>query len=293
MMLMMMYRPRNLTLSSDDTIRRFLLGQLNAREQSTFERCLFTDNDFETRVRLAELALTDDYDRLSRRAKDQFHKTYLVTTERKQTLAVSQALHDRFSSPISAPAKLTQTLKAADISQPAWRYAFAALILLLVFATVWRGIKEPQIVQRIIPKPVTAKPTATPALQPANHPNTIPSPNHVEEYPAMPPHETVALSVPLNSGSTAENPALVVLPKDEHAFVRFELQLPNDQVAPYRAELLTIKGESIIAVDSLSVTTGSRINLDVPAKKLQSGDYQISLSGQSATAVANYFVRVQ
>jgi hypothetical protein len=162
-----------------------------------------------------------------------------------------------------------------------------------VFATVWRGIKEPQIVQQSIPKPVTPKPTATPAPQQANHPNTASSPNHVEEYPALPPHETVALSVPLNSSSTAENPALVVLPKDENAFVRFELQLPNDQVAPYRAELLTIKGESIIAVDSLSLTTVSRIDLDVPAKKLQSGDYQIRLSAQPATAVANYFVRVQ
>src|SRR5580765_5191828 len=117
MVMRMIYRPRNLTLSSDDTIRRFLLGQLNAREQSTFERCLFTDDDFEARVRLAELALTDDYDRLSRRAKDQFHKTYVGTTERKQTLALSQALHGRSSSPISAPSKLTQTLKAADISQ--------------------------------------------------------------------------------------------------------------------------------------------------------------------------------
>ena len=281
---------------SDETIRSFLFGQLAANDQALFEQRLFTDDDLESRVRLAELALTDDYtrDRLSRQERDHFHKTYLVTTERKQVLGVSQALHDRFRSRNIARISLTQRLRTAfDVSQPAWRYAFAGLILLLVFATVWRGIKEPQIVQQIIRKPVAPKPTATPAPQQVNHRNTVSSPNHVEEYPALPSHETVALSVPLNSSSTAENPALVVLSKDENAFVRFELQLPNDQVAPYRAELLTIKGESIIAVDSLSLTAGSRIDLDVPAKKLQGGDYQIRLSGQPATAVANYFVRVQ
>ena len=151
---------------SDETIRSFLLGQLAADNQTFFEQRLFTDDDFESRVRLAELALTDDYarDRLSRQERDRFHKTYLVTTERKQIIGVSQALHDRFRSPNIARISLTQRLRAAfDVSQPAWRYAFAALILLLVFATVWRGIKEPQIVQQIIPKPVTPKPTATPA----------------------------------------------------------------------------------------------------------------------------------
>ena len=180
-----------------------------------------------------------------------------------------------------------------DFGQPAWRYAFAALLLLLVFATVWRGIKEPKIVEIGPKRVVMPQPTATPAPQQANHPSTTSSPNHSEEYPAMPPHTPVALSVYLNSTNTAENPALVVLPKGEGAFVRFELQIPSDQVAPYRAELLTIKGESIIAVDSLSVTRGSTIDLDVPAKILQSGDYQIRLSSQPATAVANYFVRVQ
>ena len=170
----------------------------------------------------------------------------------------------------------------------------AAVILLFVFATVWLGIKEPQLVQRFVPKRVVApKPSATQTPQEANHPSTTLSPKHSDEYPAMPLHTPIALSVYLNVTSTAENPAVVVLPKDRSALVRFELQLPNDQASPFRAELWTSNGESIIVADSLSVTTGSRIEFDVPAKKLPRGDYRIRLSGQPATAAANYFVRVQ
>ena len=183
---------------SDEAIRRFLLGQLNANEQSIFERDLFASDELETRVRLAELALADDFarDRLNPHEKNQFQENYLASAERKQMLGVSQALHDRFSSPRISYLSGTQRLRAVfDLGQPSWRYAFAALILLLVLATVWRGIKEPQIVQQVIPKPVAPKPTATPAPQEANHANTVLSPNHLEVFPALPSHAPIALFV--------------------------------------------------------------------------------------------------
>ena len=281
---------------SDDTIRRFLLGQLNSSEQTAFEQNLFTDDQLESRVRFAEVALADDYagGRLTSNERQQLREKFLVTPERKRMLGVSQALHDRFASN-SEPARALQSIKAfLDFGQPAWRYAFAALLLLLVFATVWRGIKEPQIVKRIVPERVVVpKPTATPAAQEANHPGTTSSPIHSQEYPAMPLHTPVALTVSLDSHNTAENPAAVVLPKDESAFIRLELQLPNDQVALYRAELWTSKGESIISVDSLAPSSGSKLSFDVPANVFKPGDYQIRLSATGDDKATGYYFRIR
>jgi hypothetical protein len=205
---------------------------------------------------------------------------------------VSKALRGRFAAN-SQRTGTAQSLKAVfDFGRPAWRYAFAALLLLLVFATVWRGIKEPTIVKRIVPERVVVpKPTATPAPERANHPGTTSSPNHAQEYPEMPVHTPITVSIPLDFKNTAENPALVVLPKDEAAFVKFETQLPVNQVPPFRAELWTSKGESIIAVDLLAPTSDSKIVLVVPAEKFQSGDYLIRVNSKSATA--SYYLRVQ
>ncbi len=295
----MIDRQDNSAKFSDDAIRSFLLGELTADDQTLFAQRLFTDDGFESRVRLAEFALTDDYARdwLTRAQKTQFRKNYLVSAERKRILGVSETLRARFTSEGLIHANLTQKVRSAfDISQPVWRYAFATLILLIVFATVWRGIKEPRIVQQIIPKPVTPKPTATLAPQQANHPNTTSSPNHVEEYPALPPHDTAALFVSIDSKNTAENPVVLMLPPSGVGTVRLELSLVKTESGSYRAELLTMKGELVFSADSLAPTNDRKIDFDVPARALKPADYQIKLSrissGSPEIAATCYF-RVQ
>src|SRR5262245_14246153 len=83
---------------SDNLIRRFLLGQLNASERSIFEERLFRDGELELRVRLAEYELADDYAGkcLTDSETQSFREKYLLVADRKQKLAVSQAIRDRF-----------------------------------------------------------------------------------------------------------------------------------------------------------------------------------------------------
>src|SRR5215510_5874204 len=90
---------------SDEAIRRFLLGSLDSNEQSLFEQSLFTDDELEDRVRLAELELTDDYAtaRLSDAEQQLFRQRFLLTTDRQRELSVSQALHDNFATPAFVP----------------------------------------------------------------------------------------------------------------------------------------------------------------------------------------------
>src|SRR5882762_3277006 len=81
---------------SDETIRRFLLGELSESEQPLFEERLFTDAGFGARVCLVEMELADDYAFVRLNAPDRalFEERYLVTSKRQRALNVSTALRD-------------------------------------------------------------------------------------------------------------------------------------------------------------------------------------------------------
>lgn len=285
---------------SDDAIRRFLLGQLNVAEQLVFEQCLFTRDELEARVRLAEFDLTDDYvyERLPRTDEERVRRNFLLSADRQRAVAVSKALRSCFAPKAESQGSIVQRLRHQfGVNQPVWRYAFAGLLLMLVFATVWRGIREPRLVEQVIPKRVAPKPASTQTPQETHHPATSSSSAHVEQSPVMPAHQAVVLNVLLDSKSTSDNPAIVNHPrKDDVGVVRFQLVLEHNQQGPYRAELFTANGESIFSADSLEPADGSKISFDVSAGLLKSGDHQVKLtriSNGSSEVVPSYYFRVQ
>ena len=180
---------------SDDSIRHFLLGRLQASEQTIFEEQLFINGDLEARLRLAEFELADDYafKRLTESETKAFRERYLLTTDRNQKLNVSQAIRDRFLSESVAEIKPTvyqRLMPWFDLRRPAWRYAFAALILVLILGTVFLVTKEPQIVNWILPDRFKPRPHASPTPQMMNHSTGSSSPVHDEPSPPAVPHES-------------------------------------------------------------------------------------------------------
>src|SRR5260221_2141164 len=160
---------------SDDAIRRFLLGDLNAIEQPLFERRLFTDLGLDVRVGRAELELADDYafDRLSAGQRLLFEERFLLTADRQQKLHVSKVLRDRFStSQPLAPLQMTvaqKLKKMLGLDRPVSRIAFGVLMLLLILGTAWLLIKEPRIRERLTTQlPRRLAPANVP--RPADHP---------------------------------------------------------------------------------------------------------------------------
>src|SRR4029450_865153 len=85
---------------SDEAIRAFLLGRLDAEAQANFEAELIGSDQLDARVRQAELHLADDFvgHRLDRFDRQRFMKSFLLTAERRRTWLVSNALYERFSS---------------------------------------------------------------------------------------------------------------------------------------------------------------------------------------------------
>jgi len=106
---------------------------------------------------------------------------------------------------------------------------------------------------------------------------------------------TIALR-PAVTPQTSETPAFN-LPKGDQDVVRLQLALKPDQTGPYRAELLTIEGSSVLSSDSLKPNDPrAAIDFDVPVRLLKTGNYQVQLSRVnvgSKGSVASYFFRVQ
>jgi hypothetical protein len=289
---------------SDETIRRFLLGELSGSEQPLFEQQLFTDAGLDARVRLAEIDLADDYafERLNAADRALFEPRFLVTARRQQMFRVSTALREHLSSKRPTAAWSEKSTVAGrwrnlfGFNRSAWKIAFGVLILLILFGTVLLVVKEPRFTQQITNKvfPRRSAPRSSP--QEMHHPTNTSSPEHQTTPAPLPLHESAN---PLTESAVLfpTEPDLgkistLTLPNGENNVVRLRLAV-IDQTVPYRAEVLTIDGKSVFSVDRLS---GPPFNVDVSASLLKSGKYQIRLSDArdgSKKEVASYYFWVQ
>ncbi len=289
---------------SDETIRRFLLGELSESEQPLLEQQLFTVAGLGARVRLAEIDLADDYafERLSIADRILFEERFLVTSKRRRELSVSIALRHRFS---RARAMAAQSKKSTVnerwrylffFERPAWKIAFGVLMLLILFGTVLLVVKEPRLTEQITNKIVPRRSAPRSSPQEMQHPANTSSPEHQTPAAPMPLHDSAnPLSESLvlfpSSPDLGKIPTLT-LPNGEKGVLRLRLAVA-DQMVRYRAEVLTTDARFVFSVDWLS---GPPFNVDVPASLLKSGEYQIRLSDArdgSKKEVAGYYFRVR
>ena len=280
---------------SDEMIRRFLLGALSETERAGFEQSLFTDDELSERVRLAELELSDEFvaGRLSPAERDLFGAGFLLTDDRQRQLKVSGALQERlsFPSPVQTHESIVaRVISVFDPSRHAWKYVFAALILMLLLGVVLLVKKEHrQITQRHEPTPVAPKPTASPVPRPAHHSENSSEPTHPEESPALPPHEALTPSVVLNSNTPSEASPVIRTSGD---IVTVELRLDPPVVDAYDVQVMTMAGEAVFITNGIKRTELDNLGFAVPASAIERGDFQIVLtrsSGESKNPSVYYF----
>jgi hypothetical protein len=289
--------------SSDETIRRFLLGSLSLSEQPGFEQQLFLDDAFEARVRRAEFELADDYayGRLDETVRDLFERKFLVTADRRRRVEVSGVLRERFASvSVAKPGgDVIERLRSLfSVTRPGWRLAFGAALLLILFATALLVVKEPRLTQRITNKIIPRRTTPQSGPEEVHHRTNDSNPEHQETPSPMPDHDqspssTVSVALAVDSGAVPT----VNVPKGAQDIVRFHLAVQADQQGPYRAELLTIEGQTVFSAETIktAVTPGAPVDFDVPAGLLKPGDFQIKLTRNNGGVTGEpraYFFRV-
>jgi len=290
---------------SDEAIRRFLLGSLSASERPLFEQRLISDSDLETRTRLTELDLADDYagGRLMTSDRKLFEQKFLVTAERKGQLAVSELLCDRFSYAEAAPIGPrveTKSLAARlayflGLDRRVWRIAFGALMLVILFATVLLVIKEPHLPQRIANKIIPRHSAPRSLPREVNHPTNTASPEHVTTPSPLPPHDSAV--------ETAQRLELLPSPPDDQIptialwkagdVLHLQLVVAVSPNAAYRADVLNDGGQVVFSVSSLP---GPPFNVDVPMNLLRIGKYQVRLinaTDVSKKDIASYYFFVK
>jgi hypothetical protein len=289
---------------SDEVIRRFLLGDLSSSEQTVFEQRLISDDALDTRSRLIELELADDYacERFKTSDRALFEQKFLVTADRKRKLAVSELLRDRFSFAGAAPLVTqpkTESLARRmahflGLDRRVWRIAFGALTLLILFATVLLIIKEPRLPQRIANKIIPKRSSQRSLPREVNHPTDKPSPEHLITPSPLPPHDPAVPIAPRvelfpSPPEIGKIPAITLSNSGEA--LHLQLVVMNNLSIPYRAEVLPVSGRVVYSVDSLP---GPPFNVDVPAHLLKNGKYQVRLSDDvSKKEIASYYFFVR
>jgi hypothetical protein len=183
------------------------------------------------------------------------------------------------------------------LGRPVWRIAFGALIVLLLLVTVVLVVKEPRLPVRIAGKLIPRRSAPRSAPREAGHPTDISSPEHTTTPAPMPLHgsatqPTQTLELFPSAPEIGKAPA-VIFSNGENDVLRLLLAVTADGTVPYRAEVLTITGQSVVLNDQLQ---GPPVVVDVPMRSLRRGKYQVRLSDArdlSRKEVASYYFLVQ
>ncbi len=277
---------------ADAAIRRFLLGQLAANKQAQFERALFLDSTLERKTRLEEIALADDYTLRRLRGQDAraFVERFPLSSARRNQIEVSRALSECF-----APAAGAQpTVAFLKFKHPVWKLAFATMILIMLFATIWLATKEPRIVR--LPHRIRPTVATTPAPEVGHHAERTSEPaTHRGQQPPTPGHElSTDMVVVLDSTMTAGNAPSLTLETIRDKNVRVQLILNEACQSIYRAELIKSTGEVVFSEAEIPVdANANRVNFAVPIERLAAGDFQIKLTRTSDGKQTIYFLRMK
>jgi hypothetical protein len=278
---------------NDATIRQFLLGQLGGKDQVAFERALFCDSSLEQRTRLEEIALGDEYVTHKLRGKDlnAFSETFPFSAARLNQIEVSRALSECFA----RPDDIQRAEELPTFKHPAWKLAFATMILIVLFATIWLATKERRLAQRLIPHHIHPAAT-TPATPEVTHhaAHSSEPAAHRDQETITPGHELSSDTVVLDSTTGAENAPTVTLATIRDKGVHVQLLLGETAQSTYLTSVTKTSGEVVYSEAEIATDANSdRISFDLPIEHLAGEDLQIKLTRTSDGQQFIYFLRVR
>ena len=297
---------------SDERLRAYLLGELREQERLELDQRLLANDGFAERVRLTESQLIDEYvaGELDERTSGVFHSRFLKTDARREQLRLTAALRDYSAqSPTALPAARPVAKRSwregfyeffALKPGPAWAAAGSFALLLLVLGLAWYLSRQPRQSETPVAKqlPVNAASPnvgSSPA-QVAQVPPPAPPAPQLKPTPSEPPIAVGAFVLLPGALRGPGEMTRVAVPRGERAILRLILILENPAPGTYRAELDNADGQTVTVRDHLKPRANgqTKIVVDVPARLIQTGDYQIKLARQSdgqLESVGRYYFR--
>ena len=129
--------------ADEETIRKYLLGELAEEQQVRLEESLMTDDDFFKLLEVIEDELIDEClgGELSSEEQQRFDTYFLSTPERREKFMFAQTLREYVSSARAEESKLAEVhrpaLRRQPFSSPYLRLAAAAVIVIGLVVIVW------------------------------------------------------------------------------------------------------------------------------------------------------------
>lgn len=296
---------------SEQTIRRYLLGELSESEQSALEARYFTDPQVFNEVLEIEAELVDGYARgqLANDVRERFEESYMAHPARSHRVKFAAALATRLDQieevlpreqltlPVSWWQRLLATLRGR---RPTLRFSMALATLLVMLGGVWIFFESRRQQQNKLAQTEAAREAEQQrrereqsqqnADQGRRAEESAPKQAAVGSNPqrtANPVEGSAPRSVALaltiggvRGGDNTQIPTLVIPPGTTQA--RLLLNLKENNYSSYRASLQTIAGGEIFSqtnVKPRGTKSGASFVFTVRAHKFASGDYILTLRG--------------
>jgi len=308
--------------SQEDLIKRYLLGELSAAEQTALEDEYFGDESKYDRLCKAEDALLDRYSRdtLSEADHERFERSYLTNPRRRRHVMFARALAQVVDENLAARRAAPQTAGKDRIERPDARLSrlsglvkllhgprFALSItaaLLIGLGGAWLVIETSRLRAQLAEALREAETQRFLARTQAQRVGDLEAQyrrlaeererlqaqlDAVKEKAsptsrATPAPVLFALSIGSFRDSEGRKARELILPRDA-AEARLRINLAEHKFHSYQVMLLTIDGKEVFlrkGLRSQATRKGEAVIVSIPARKFAGGDNVLALGGISA-----------
>lgn len=302
----------------EQTMTRYLLGELSESEQIALEKKYFTDPQVFDQVLRTESELLDSYVRnqLSAEERLRFEQSYLIHPRRRERVKFAEALATRLNQsevsdeaelPVWTMSRWQRLLAALGGQRRALEFSIALASLIIVIGGIWFFIesrrlrhelaqtratqadqerREQELAQQVASERERAQQLAAELerlerTQPQQQPpQTTPTPT---VRAAPPSFVTLLLTAGGVRGSDTVGTQTLIIPQGTTQ-ARLQLNLKENDYPGYRVSLQTVGGREIFSRQNLkprTMKTGASFILTVPAQQLANGEYILTLRGVS------------
>ncbi|MGH9767287.1 MAG: hypothetical protein ACREAB_07615 [Blastocatellia bacterium] len=313
---------------SENSIRRYLLGELSEAEQTAFEQELLADRGKFDEVWAIENSLIDSYARgeMSRADRDRFKSHYLTSALHRERVAIAELFLKDIDETVEDTVEVRETEPALSwrrrfLDSLRWQPVLGAALAMTLFLTIgaaWLFMEKTRLARQITNVQNEAR-TERASLKRREQELALHK-QELEKEIAGERQRSERLDAELERLRRSQQPtapaflSFLLTPapmRDPNApppptipldvgRARLLMQLDGGDYTSYQIRLQTVEGREILRSQSGMVSLGKDqtfAELTVPSGKLAKGDYILILSGQTARGtleeVDQYFFRVQ
>ncbi len=298
--------PENQTIR----MRSYLLGLLPESEQIALEQAFFADGEMLEHMQEVEFDLVDSYVRgkLSNDERGQFERHYLVSPQHLERVAVARELlrvADEQMSPQSVSSKESfweKLLASLRAPQFAFGAAVTAVLLLTIGGgwlaiqkTLWHQQRQKERVAELNRRTELENQVALQNERNAKLNSELEQLRNETAPRIQPTLFSFALLSTVRGGSEQQ---ILKIPAGTD-LVRLLMKIENGNYRSYQTSIRQVDGRgnwNQPVTSSKRTGGGITVSVKIPANKLSSGDYILTLNGTDATGsteeINRYFFRI-